>query len=743
MLASGTTIISHGSDGKKTFSYSFTVSFDGIYFSGSNIGVKSGSGSGTLTTIPRTSNFTIPSSSAAGANIPISITRAVSSFTHDVKLQFGSKTQTYTGIATSVNVVAPLAWMDQIPGDPSGTLTVTVTTKSGSTVIGSTSKTMTITVPNDASTKPSVSMMLTPVSSLPSAFAGLYIQGKSKVKAAITASGKYGASIKSMEMSVGSVSYGSATAYTSGYLAQYGTVAIVGKAVDSRDYFNTVIQNIAVIAYSRPQIQTSICARCDSSGNLSDSGTYLRIHAKRIYSPVKSGNVQKNFCQIRYRYKSNADASYSGWQTLLAASVLSSDEVDSGALLAGALLVDKSYTVQVQAIDDIGEESTTTVSIPTDSVFMHKKAGGKALGIGKYAEKDDLLDVAYPSLFRGHSVFNDGYSLGETSFMVNGSDINTYYPVHIQIDSDTNTQTFFIGIGKKLMTATPAWSGNHSYGSSSLMIGFEFRARGWDGNGVIGKTLYKQQPYATIVAHAELQTGAARGIVVWLRGGGAEYNLSSNGPILSITPYYSTTNIGSSSSAVNVSPRTYDESGNNFGILDQTGLPAVIQANNDGNYWGFSQPITGSTIGWLRTTQAGLIPYANGLSSLGSSSWKFNNVYANNHYGAWAGSAIPIANGGTGTTNITQAKRNFGIYQGTYVFTRNGTYTQEISIASLTGSALTSMGAGVSVAITNGDWGANHEGLLAVSRKSSTVLRFFFETASSAAYRINVAVFNY
>lgn len=136
----------------------------------------------------------------------------------------------------------------------------------------------------------------------------------------------------------------------------------------------------------------------------------------------------------------------------------------------------------------------------------------------------------------------------------------------------------------------------------------------------------------------------------------------------------------------------------------------MIQANNDGNYWGFSQPITGSTIGWLRTTQAGLIPYANGLSSLGSSSWKFNNVYANNHYGAWAGSAIPIANGGTGTTNITQAKRNFGIYQGTYVFTRNGTYTQEISIASLTGSALTSMGAGVSVAITNGDWGANHEG---------------------------------
>ena len=76
-LASGTTVISHGSDGKKVFSYSFTVSFDGIYFSGSNIGVKSGSGSGTLTTIPRTSSFTIPASAAAGENTKIIITRQV------------------------------------------------------------------------------------------------------------------------------------------------------------------------------------------------------------------------------------------------------------------------------------------------------------------------------------------------------------------------------------------------------------------------------------------------------------------------------------------------------------------------------------------------------------------------------------------------------------------------------------------------------------------------------------------
>ena len=443
-LASGNTTIAHGNDGKKTFSYAFTVSFDGIYFAGSNIGVKSGSGSGTLTTIPRTSSFTIPSSAAAGTDIPVSITRAVSSFTHDVKLQFGNKTQTYSGIATSVNVVAPLAWLDQIPNAANGTLTVTVTTKSGSTVIGSTSKTMTITASDRA--KPSVSMSLLAVGSLPEAFAGLYIAGKSKVKAVLTASGQYGAAISKREISVAGGTYGASHEYTSGYLTQYGTVAVVGKVVDSRGISNTVTENITVIAYNKPQIQSSICARCDQDGVLNDSGTYLRIRAKRIYSPVKSGNIQKNFCEIRYRYKANTDTGYSAWRTLMAGARLDGDEVDSGALLEGALLVDRSYTVQIQAIDDLGEEAITTVSIPTDAVFMHKRAGGKGLGVGKYAESDGLMDVAWSARVRkGFTVDQDTYLNGTVRLpsvwdinyekIPANSDLNTYLNVgHYRCD---------------------------------------------------------------------------------------------------------------------------------------------------------------------------------------------------------------------------------------------------------------------------------------------------------------------
>lgn len=52
-LASGETTIAHGSNGKKTFSYSFSQSFSGITFSETALGTVSGNGNGTLTDIAR------------------------------------------------------------------------------------------------------------------------------------------------------------------------------------------------------------------------------------------------------------------------------------------------------------------------------------------------------------------------------------------------------------------------------------------------------------------------------------------------------------------------------------------------------------------------------------------------------------------------------------------------------------------------------------------------------------------
>ncbi len=67
-IASGTRTIQHGSDGRKTLSFSFTVDVMPLYWSGKPTGNASGSGSMTLTTIPRYAKITSFSLDSATRN---------------------------------------------------------------------------------------------------------------------------------------------------------------------------------------------------------------------------------------------------------------------------------------------------------------------------------------------------------------------------------------------------------------------------------------------------------------------------------------------------------------------------------------------------------------------------------------------------------------------------------------------------------------------------------------------------
>lgn len=373
----------------------------------------SGSGTFTLDTVPRASTIASAGNVTLGNACNVKWTPASASFRYKLKFSIGNWSYTTGAIHpnrkslyTYDDYAIPLDAANQIPNSRTGTMTVTLYTYSDAATtkqVGSAdAETFTVTVPDNSSTKPVVSMTLSPVGSLPSAFAGLYIQGKTKVKAALSAVGQYGATIKSYSMKVDGISHGSGDGYTSDYLSTYGSKTVTGYAKDSREITGSISKSITVIAYSKPKITVSICGRCDANGNLSDSGTYLKIKAIRSYSTVLSGGVQKNFCLIRYRYKAASAASYSAWTTILARDTLATNQVETGALLGGVLAVDTSYMVQVQAIDDIGDYAEATFSIPTDVVYMHRAKN--AIGLGKYAEGENVLDLGWDIKMNGNMV---------------------------------------------------------------------------------------------------------------------------------------------------------------------------------------------------------------------------------------------------------------------------------------------------------------------------------------------------
>ena len=393
--------ITHNSDGTKSVMIELSIS--GATTNGQNGSGWTVKASQTieLTDIPRTSAITSAADIELGNACNVKWTPATASFRYKLKFSLGNWSYT-TGVIhpnstsayTYTGYTIPLDVAYQLPnayvGDMSAIL-YTYSDSAGTALIGSESKTFKVTVPS--SVKPKVTVTASPVHSLPAAFNGLYVQGLSKVKATMVAETYYGATMQYYDVTIEGVLYDIADDYTSGYITGKGEVWINGHAVDSRSYGGYGSIPINVLPYTSPTLQNVTAERCTADGKPNVSGTCLRIKAKRVYSPCVASNSQKNFCDIRYRYRAAKESFWSDWAVVLAGSNTASDEITSGALLNGALLVSDSYVVEVQVIDTIGYTASVTIVVPTDKVYWHRDGANNALGLGKYAEAPDTLDM--------------------------------------------------------------------------------------------------------------------------------------------------------------------------------------------------------------------------------------------------------------------------------------------------------------------------------------------------------------
>jgi len=135
-------------------------------------------------------------------------------------------------------------------------------------------------------------------------------------------------------------------------------------------------------------------------------------------------------------------------------------------------------------------------------------------------------------------------------------DKDTYYPVRIYLSSEKSIPTT-VSIHKNLGSKTPAYStGNHPSGTSSMWIVYEGRHRNWDGNGGYIKTLYYHMRYAQLCAEVKQSTGACGDIIIWLRGGGCEYKITTTSKVSAPTIYYTETNVGTTDYPDLIAPKT-------------------------------------------------------------------------------------------------------------------------------------------------------------------------------------------
>ena len=139
-MASGTTTVTHGTDGSKTIAAGNITAV--LNTQTGNIVPNISLASTTalvLTTIPRASTVTSSAASTLmGTTRTITITRASSSFTHTLKYTFGNASGTIaTGVATSYNWTVPTSLAAQVAsGSIRDSGTITCETYSGSTKVG-------------------------------------------------------------------------------------------------------------------------------------------------------------------------------------------------------------------------------------------------------------------------------------------------------------------------------------------------------------------------------------------------------------------------------------------------------------------------------------------------------------------------------------------------------------------------------------------------------------------------------
>lgn len=417
LAMSATITVPHNPDGTKTITISAAGSLPP-----SSLTETYCSDTVTLNTIPRASVIDSASNVTLGNACSVRWTPLSASFRYKLRFSIGdwidwsdvihpNKTSSYTYNGYTL----PIDIATEIP-KKTGTMTVTLYTYSDSgatSQIGSAdTETITVTVPENELTKPSVTMEIEPVSDLKAPFNNLYIQGKSKVQATLAWAAELGAEIVESYISVDGTTYGEP--YESAYLTKPGVISVIGTVKDSREHYgSSAKKDITVIPYSKPMAQAAsgesniVVTRCDANGNIKDSGTYLKIKAKLIYEKVMSDGTQTNFGKLQYRYRAEG-RSWSDWYTILDSASTTDTEATTGALLNGSLSIKTNYQVQVRAIDDIEESEPITLSVPSDDVYMDRPAGGKSMGLGGYSSGPGNLDVYWKTKARGGiSLFNE------------------------------------------------------------------------------------------------------------------------------------------------------------------------------------------------------------------------------------------------------------------------------------------------------------------------------------------------
>jgi hypothetical protein len=447
-LATGSKNIYHNSDGTKSFSYSFSQQFN-ITYSGVYIGTISGSGTGTLNTIPRASILGAISNFTIGSNITISLTKYSSSFTDTLRIYLNDALiKTVSNITSGSTVNFTTAELNTIyaamPNVASAVFKFVNTTTSGSTTVGTSTRTATGTI--TASIKPAISnVALTEAVSGIAAQFGAFIQNKSRATVSVTYTVGTGSSLNNIQIKLNGETLTSNNA-TTNILNTAGSNTCTVTVTDSRGRTDTATQTFDVTAYASPTITTLTVVRCTQDGTLDDMGEYVKVNASATITALSNMNT-KQF-ELQYKQKSSAT-----WET--AQTYTSSYTYTVTDSIISNISPDSPYDFRIVATDFFGDV-TKSVEVQSGFSIIDLKNNGKGIAFGKVSNLD-AMEIGLPIYDRFETQILNGLSLYSS-----GGSLDPSTSIEELILTSTNTPTSSFWYVRTIFYSTKSETANRT-----------------------------------------------------------------------------------------------------------------------------------------------------------------------------------------------------------------------------------------------------------------------------------------
>ena len=328
------------------------------------------------------------SGTTIGSLITISISKAVSSFTHTLEYKFGNKSGTIATktSSSSVSWTPPIDLALQIPSSQYGTGTLKCITYNGGTIIGEKTINFMLYVPN--SIKPSINNFTSSIARTNPSGCGMYVKNNSAVTWTVYAVGSYGSTITKCVINGQNLSEtktGSATSYsmTSHTLTVAGKQTYTVTVTDSRGRTASTTGEITIIDYNPPTITSITSFRSNADGSMNGSGQYV-THQLNASFYTLGGN---NNIKIKAYSKKRSDATYSELNSVVVKDDASDRTSYTYTYKNASFAVDTAYDFKIVISDSVGQYAMFYTNVGTKNVPLNISGDNSSIAIGSFAQK--------------------------------------------------------------------------------------------------------------------------------------------------------------------------------------------------------------------------------------------------------------------------------------------------------------------------------------------------------------------